>query len=121
MLWQSFINIKKYKMFKIKDYLGIILFEMAIQDLCFKKSFLTYSPFLPQASLNNWNKKWLRFYHNTSLCYLSQVYGRAPVGIGGKTLKHFSIFFIWRTNKYLKIKEICKLISFECKFNANIL
>ena len=71
-------------MFKIKDYLGIFLFEMAIQDLCFKKSFLTYSPFLPQASLNNWNKKWLRFYYNTSLCYLSHVYGRAPVGIGGK-------------------------------------
>ena len=41
-----------------KDYLGIILSEMAIQDLCFKKSFLAYSPFLPQASLNNWNKKW---------------------------------------------------------------
>ena len=55
---QLFINIKKYKMFKVrKDYLGIILFEMAIQDLCFKKSFLTYSPFLSQASLNNWNKK----------------------------------------------------------------
>ena len=46
-------------MFKIrKDYLGIILFEMAIQDLCFKKSFLTYSPFLPQASLNNWIGLW---------------------------------------------------------------
>ena len=55
---QLFINIKKYKMFKIrKDYLGIILFEMAIQDLYFKKPFLNYSPFLPQASLNNCNKK----------------------------------------------------------------
>ena len=39
------------------------------------------------------------------ICYLPQVYGRAPVGVGGKTLKHFSIFLIWRTNKYLKIKE----------------
>ena len=49
-------------MFKIrKDYLGIILFEMAIQDLCCKKSFWKYSPFMPQASLNNWNKKWHKF------------------------------------------------------------
>ena len=31
----------------------MILSEMAIQDLCFKKSFLTYSPFLSQVSLNN--------------------------------------------------------------------
>ena len=31
---QVFINIKKFKMFKIrKDYLGIILFAMAIQEL----------------------------------------------------------------------------------------
>ena len=51
---QLFNNIKKYKMFKMrKDYLGIILFEMAIQDHCFKKSLLNYIPFLPQASLNN--------------------------------------------------------------------
>ena len=41
-------------MFKIrKYYLGIILFEMAVQDHCFKKYFLTYNPLLPQASLNN--------------------------------------------------------------------
>ena len=45
-------------MFKIrKDYLGIILFEMAIENLCFKKTFLNFTPFLPQASLNNSNKK----------------------------------------------------------------
>ena len=31
---------------------------MAIQDLLFKKSFLTYSPFLPQASLNTWIGLW---------------------------------------------------------------
>ena len=49
---QVFINIKKKKMFKIrKYYLGIILFAMAIQDLGFKKSFLTYSLSLPEASL----------------------------------------------------------------------
>ena len=31
---QVFINIKKFKMFKIReDYLGIILFAMAIQEL----------------------------------------------------------------------------------------
>ena len=36
--FQLFIKIKKYKMFKIKkDYLGIILFVITIQDLCFKK------------------------------------------------------------------------------------
>ena len=41
-------------MFKTrKDYLGIILFEMTIEDICFTKSSLTYSPFLPQASLNS--------------------------------------------------------------------
>ena len=54
-------------MFKVrKDYLGIILFEMAIQDLCCKKSFLNYSPYLPQASLNNRNKKSHQFYYHTS-------------------------------------------------------
>ena len=31
--YQLFINIKKYKMFKIrKDYLGIILFEMVVAE-----------------------------------------------------------------------------------------
>ena len=41
---QFFINIKKYKMFEIrKYYLVIILFEMAIQDLCFKKSLVFFS------------------------------------------------------------------------------
>ena len=39
-------------MFKIrKYYLGIILFAMAIQDLGFKKSFLTYSLSLPEVTL----------------------------------------------------------------------
>ena len=51
---QLFINIKKCKRFKIRKYcLGIILFDLAIQNLCFTKSFLIYSPFLPLASLNN--------------------------------------------------------------------
>ena len=50
--YQVFINITKYKMFKIrKDCLEIILLAMAIQDLCFKKSLLIYSPFPHQASL----------------------------------------------------------------------
>ena len=59
-------------MFKISnDYLGIILLEMTIQGICFTKSSLTYSSFLHQASLNNWNKKWHEFYYHTSFYLLS--------------------------------------------------
>ena len=78
-------------MFKIiKNYLGVILFEMALQDLCFKKSFLTYSSFLPQASLNNLSKNDINFIIALLFnCYLCQVYGRAFVGVGGKTPKIF--------------------------------
>ena len=65
---QLFINIKKYKMLKIRKY------YLAIKYLCFKKPFLTYSLFLPQASLNNWNKNWHKFYYRT-LFYLSSLPG----------------------------------------------
>ena len=73
----------------------MILFEMAIQDLCFKKSFITCSPFLPQASLNNWNKKWIWillshfFLFVISLRSMAEPWWR----LGVRPLKHFSIFF----------------------------
>ena len=63
-----------------------MFFEMAMQELCFKKSFLNYSPFLSLALLNNWNKNWHKFYYHTSFYLISQVYGWALVGFGGSIL-----------------------------------
>ena len=43
----SSLALRNAKCFKLrKAPLGIILFEMTIQDICFNKSSLIYSPFL---------------------------------------------------------------------------
>ena len=96
---------------------------MAIQNLCFKKSFLIYGPFLPQASSNNWNKKWHKFYYNTHFLFVISARSMAEPqwGLGVKPWNILVFFSSGGQINILKQKKLCKLISFECKINANML